>query len=41
MYKYDIQKGGLERDQVTIAKAEYEKNGPSRSNLRYGYVVAG
>ncbi|MGH7002578.1 MAG: amidohydrolase family protein, partial [Alphaproteobacteria bacterium] len=41
MYKYDIQKAGLERDRVTIAKAEYEKHGPARSNLRYGYVVAG
>jgi predicted TIM-barrel fold metal-dependent hydrolase len=41
MYKYDIKKAGLERDSITFAKAEYEKNGPARSNLRYGYVVRG
>ncbi len=26
------------RDRVDVIKAEYEANGPSRSNLRYGYV---
>jgi hypothetical protein len=25
-------------DRFTIMKAEYDKNGPSPSNLRYGYV---
>lgn len=25
-------------DRFTIMKANYERNGPSRSNLRYGYV---
>ncbi|MCW5773594.1 MAG: amidohydrolase family protein [Rhodospirillaceae bacterium] len=41
MYKYDIQKAGLETDAVTILKAEYEKSGATRSNRRYGYVIAG
>jgi len=41
MYKYDIKKAGLERDSITFAKAEYEKGGPARSNLRYGFVARG
>ena len=27
------------RDRFAALKAEYEKAGPERSNLRYGYVV--
>ncbi|MBI3709968.1 MAG: amidohydrolase family protein [Proteobacteria bacterium] len=43
MYKIDPKKAqiDLDRDRVTVAKAEYERNGPARSNLRYGYVVRG
>jgi uncharacterized protein len=26
-------------DKFTILKADYEKDGPGRSNMRYGYVV--
>ena len=29
----------LSRDRFAAMKAEYEKAGRSRSNLRYGYVV--
>ncbi|MET0632732.1 MAG: amidohydrolase family protein, partial [Xanthobacteraceae bacterium] len=29
----------LSRDRYAALKAEYEKEGPARSNLRYGYVV--
>jgi predicted TIM-barrel fold metal-dependent hydrolase len=40
-YKYEIKKAGLERDRLTQAKAEYERMGPQRSNMRYGYVLRG
>jgi hypothetical protein len=26
-------------DKLTALKADYEKEGPGRSNMRYGYVV--
>jgi hypothetical protein len=26
-------------DKLTVLKTEYEKEGPGRSNMRYGYVV--
>ena len=29
----------LKGDKLTALKAEYEKDGPGRSNMRYGYVV--
>ncbi|MBV8512785.1 MAG: amidohydrolase, partial [Xanthobacteraceae bacterium] len=29
----------LSRDRFAALKAEYEKNGPEPSNMRYGYVV--
>jgi hypothetical protein len=41
LYSYDIGKRsdiGPNRDRFARMKDEYEKNGPSRSNLRYGYV---
>ena len=41
MYKYDARRAGLEGDRVTAFKAEYDKHGAGRSNLRYGYVIAG
>src|SRR6185436_2024458 len=30
---------GLARDQFAALKRDYDANGPSRSNLRYGYVA--
>jgi predicted TIM-barrel fold metal-dependent hydrolase len=39
MYKYDAKRAGLETDRVTLAKAQYERNGRDPSNRRYGYVV--
>jgi hypothetical protein len=41
MYRYDRRRAGLDTDAVTRAKADYALNGPSRSNLAYGYVAAG
>ena len=41
MYKFDIKKAGLEKDGVATVKTAYRKNGPSPSNLRYGYVATG
>jgi len=38
LYKYG-KRAALATDRVAIAKAAYEKAGPARSNLRYGYVV--
>jgi predicted TIM-barrel fold metal-dependent hydrolase len=29
----------IKGDRITALKEEYEKNGPARSNMRYGYVV--
>ena len=29
----------FEGDKLTALKAEYDKEGPGRSNMRYGYVV--
>ena len=29
----------VQQDRFTALKADYDKNGPGRSNLRYGYVV--
>jgi hypothetical protein len=29
----------LGRDRLAQMKGEYEKEGPARSNMRYGYVV--
>jgi predicted TIM-barrel fold metal-dependent hydrolase len=41
LYNIDQKKSEieLERDRFAALKAEYEKNGPEPSNLRYGYVV--
>lgn len=41
MYNYDEKKAGLENDRVTRIKEAYLRNGPSPSNLRYGYVTQG
>jgi len=40
LYKYD-KRAALATDRVAVAKTAYEKEGTFRSNLRYGYVVAG
>lgn len=41
LYNYDISKRtdiGPKRDRFALMKEEYEKRGPARSNMRYGYV---
>jgi hypothetical protein len=38
IYKYD-RRAALATDRIAVAKEVYEKTGPARSNLRYGYVV--
>jgi predicted TIM-barrel fold metal-dependent hydrolase len=41
LYNYDMTKRsdiGVNRDRFARMKEEYERNGPARSNLRYGYV---
>jgi uncharacterized protein len=41
LYNIDIQKTerDLNNDRLAIMKAEYEKDGQERSNLRYGYIA--
>ncbi|MBL8672559.1 MAG: amidohydrolase family protein, partial [Alphaproteobacteria bacterium] len=41
MYKYDAKRAGLEGDKVAALKAQYLREGPEPSNLRYGYVLKG
>lgn len=41
LYDFDIGRRsdiGPDRDRFALIKEEYERNGPARSNLRYGYV---
>ncbi|MFE0756207.1 amidohydrolase family protein [Inquilinus sp. NPDC058860] len=41
LYDFDIGRRsdiGSDRDRFALIKEEYERNGPARSNLRYGYV---
>jgi len=38
IYKYE-RRAALATDRIAAWKEEYEKSGPARSNLRYGYVV--
>ena len=41
LYNFDLNKRtdiGPNRDRFALMKDEYERNGPARSNLRYGYV---
>ena len=43
LYNFDISKRtdiGPNRDRFALMKEQYEKSGPARSNLRYGYVNA-
>jgi len=40
IYKYDIKRRAeLATDRIALAKADYEQQGPWRTNRRYGYVV--
>ena len=40
LYKYDIKRRAeLTTDRIALAKADYEREGPGRTNLRYGFVV--
>jgi predicted TIM-barrel fold metal-dependent hydrolase len=38
LYKYD-KHAELATDRITLAKADYERSGDGRTNLRYGYVA--
>ena len=38
LYKYE-RRAELGSDRVTLARAAYEREGPGRTNLRYGYVA--
>ena len=40
LYKYD-KRAALATDRLALAKQRYEEAGPTRSNLRYGYVLSG
>jgi hypothetical protein len=37
-YKYE-RRAELATDRIALAKADYEKSGDGRTNMRYGYVV--
>ncbi len=37
LYRYD-RRAELATDRIALAKADYERDGPHRTNLRYGYV---
>ena len=37
LYNYE-QRAALADDRITLAKATYDREGPGRTNLRYGYV---
>jgi hypothetical protein len=38
LYKYD-RRAELKTDAIALAKSAYEREGPGRTNLRYGYVA--
>ena len=38
LYGYD-RRAELETDRIAVARASYEREGPGRTNRRYGYVV--
>jgi hypothetical protein len=38
LYRYD-RRAELSTDRIALAKATYEREGPGRTNLRYGYVM--
>src|SRR5262244_994596 len=40
LYKYDPKwRAELTTDRIALARADYEREGPGRTNLRYGFVV--
>ncbi len=40
LYKYDAKmRAELTTDRIALAKADYEREGPGRTNMRYGYVA--
>ena len=39
LYKYKTQRAELATDRIALAKAAYEREGPGRTNLRYGFVT--
>ena len=40
LYKYDAKRRAeLTTDRIALARADYEREGPGRTNLRYGFVV--
>jgi len=40
LYKYDAKRRAeLTTDRITLARADYEREGPGRTNRRYGFVV--
>ena len=40
LYRYDPnRRTELKTDRIALAKADYEREGPGRTNLRYGFVV--
>jgi len=40
LYKFTPQqRAALDTDRITLARADYERDGPGRTNLRYGYVA--
>jgi hypothetical protein len=39
LYKFDAKRRAeLTTDRIALAKADYEREGPKRTNLRYGFV---
>jgi hypothetical protein len=38
LYRYD-RRADLSTDRIATAKADYAREGPGRTNLRYGYVA--
>ena len=39
LYRYN-RRAELTTDRIALARATYEREGPGRTNLRYGYVVS-
>ena len=40
LYKYDAKRRAeLTTDRIALARSEYEREGPGRTNRRYGFVL--
>ncbi len=39
LYRYDRRGADLRSDRIALARADYEREGPGRTNLRYGFVA--